>query len=50
MKGYVSHTTKAGVQIIDVLQTLNKIKLAARAIVTVENPEDVIVVSARPYG
>ena len=30
--------------------TLEKIKLAARAIVTVENTEDVIVVSARPYG
>jgi len=27
-----------------------KVKLAARVIVTVENPEDVIVVCARPYG
>ena len=50
MKRYVSHTSKAGVQIIDVSKTLEKVKLAARAIVAVENPEDVIVVSARPYG
>ena len=50
MKPYVSHRSKSGVQIIDVKQTLEKIKLAARAIVTVDNTEDVIVVSARPYG
>lgn len=50
MKPYVSHRSKSGVQIIDVKKTLEKIKLAARAIVTVENSEDVIVVSARPYG
>jgi len=36
--------------LIDVSKTLDKIKLAARAIVAVDNPEDVIVVSARPYG
>ena len=50
MKPYVSHRSKSGVQIINVKDTLAKIKLAARAIVTVENSEDVIVVSARPYG
>jgi hypoxanthine phosphoribosyltransferase len=32
------------------IEILEKIKLAARAIVTVEHNEDVIVVSARPYG
>ena len=50
MRPYVSHRSKGGVQIINAKDTLAKIKLAARAIVTVENSEDVIVVSARPYG
>ena len=50
MRPYVSRKSKSGVHIINVEKTLEKIKLAARAIVTVENREDVIVVSARPYG
>lgn len=50
MKRYVSHKSTAGVHILNLEDTWQKIKLAARIIVAVENPEDVIVVSARPYG
>jgi len=50
MKRYVDHKNAAGVHIINLEHTWQKIKLAARAIVTVENPGDVIVVCARPYG
>lgn len=50
MKKYVDHKTNDGVHIINVEEIWQKIKLAARVIVTVENPEDVIVVCARPYG
>jgi len=50
MEPYVSHKGKSGVHIINANMILDKIKLAARAIVTVENAADVIVVSARPYG
>jgi small subunit ribosomal protein SAe len=50
MKRYVDHKNSEGVHIINIEQTWQKIKLAARVIVTVEKPEDVIVVCARPYG
>jgi len=50
MKRYVDHKNNEGVHIINIESTWQKIKLAARVIVTVEKPEDVIVVCARPYG
>jgi small subunit ribosomal protein SAe len=50
MKRYVDHKTKEGIHILNVEETYQKIKLAARVIVTIENEADVIVVSARPYG
>jgi len=50
MRRYVDHKNNEGVHIINVEQTWQKIKLAARVIVAVEKPEDVIVVCARPYG
>lgn len=50
MKRYVDHKNNEGVHIINIEQTWQKIKLAARVIVSVEKPEDVIVVCARPYG
>jgi small subunit ribosomal protein SAe len=50
MKRYVDHKNNEGVHIINIEQTWQKIKLAARVIATVEKPEDVIVVCARPYG
>lgn len=50
MKKYVSHRGNNGVHYLNVEETWQKIKLAARVIATIENPEDVIAVSARPYG
>jgi len=50
MRKYVDHKTNEGVHILNVEEIWQKIKLAARVIVTVENSEDVIVVCARPYG
>jgi len=50
MRRYVDHKTTEGIHILNVEEIWQKIKLAARVIVTVENPEDVIVVCARPYG
>lgn len=50
MRRYVDHKNNEGVHIINIEHTWQKIKLAARVIVTVEKPEDVIVVCARPYG
>lgn len=40
----------AGVFVINLGKTWEKLVLAARLIVAIENPEDVIVISARPYG
>jgi len=44
MKRYVDHKNDAGVHIINIEHTWQKIKLAARVIVAVERPEDVIVI------
>jgi small subunit ribosomal protein SAe len=43
MKPYVESKTSEGVHLINPKMTLDKIKLAARMIVTVENSEDIIV-------
>lgn len=40
----------SGVHIINLGKTWEKIILAARIIVTIENPQDICVISARPYG
>jgi len=50
MRRYVDHKNNEGVHIINIEQTWQKIKLAARVIVAVEKAEDIIVVCARPYG
>ena len=39
-----------GTYIINLQKTWEKIQLAARAIVAIENPNDVCVISARPFG
>ena len=39
-----------GVHIINIKKTWEKLLLAARIIVSIENPSDVCVISARPYG
>ena len=43
MKRYVDHKTKEGIHIMKVDETYQKIKIAARVIVTIENEADVIV-------
>lgn len=39
-----------GIFIINLGKTWEKLQLAARVIVAIENPHDIIVQSARPYG
>ena len=50
MMEYIFKRRTDGVHIINLKKTWEKLVLAARAIATVENPEDVFVVSSRPYG
>ena len=40
----------AGIFIINLGKTWEKLQLAARVIVAIEHPQDIIVQSARPYG
>lgn len=40
----------AGIHIINIGKTWEKLVLAARIIAAIENPDDVCVISARPYG
>jgi len=40
----------SGIYIINLGKTLEKLELAARVIAAIENPKDIIVLSARPYG
>lgn len=47
---YVWRRRKDGVHIIHLGKTWEKLMLAARIIVAIENPEDVVVVSARQFG
>jgi len=50
MEQYVYKRKSDGVYIINLKKTWEKIQLAARAIAAIENPADVCVISARPYG
>jgi len=50
MKRYVFGRTKEGVHVIDLHTTWEKLMLAARVIVAIENPQDVVAVSARLFG
>ena len=50
MSDYVWRRRSDGIHIINVGKTWEKIHLAARIIVTIENAADVLAVSARPYG
>ncbi|KAG0656835.1 structural constituent of ribosome [Rhodotorula mucilaginosa] len=50
MAPYVWKRRADGVNVINVGKTWEKIVLAARVIAAIENPNDVCVVSARPYG
>jgi small subunit ribosomal protein SAe len=50
MLPYVYNRRKDGVYIINIGKTWEKLMFAARIIAGIENPEDVVFVSARPYG
>lgn len=50
MNRYVWRRRKDGTHIIHLGKTWEKLMLAARIIVAIENPEDVVVVSARQFG
>jgi len=50
MNDYVYKRSADGIHIIDLSKTWEKLMLAARVIVAIENPQDVCVLSARSYG
>jgi len=50
MKEYVWKRRTDGLHIINLAKTWEKIVIAARIIVAIENPQDVLCISARPYG
>jgi small subunit ribosomal protein SAe len=50
MKRYVFRRTTDGIHIIHLGKTWEKLMVAARMIVAIENPTDIIVASQRPYG
>ncbi|KAB5532284.1 hypothetical protein DKX38_018954 [Salix brachista] len=50
MERYVFKRRNDGIYIINLGKTWDKLLLAARVIVAIENPQDIIVQSARPYG
>jgi len=50
MERYLSHRSDAGVPVINLQDTYDKIRLAARLIAGVTNPAEVLVVSSKPSG
>mmetsp|Transcript_7801 Transcript_7801/g.11521 ORF Transcript_7801/g.11521 Transcript_7801/m.11521 type:complete len:289 (-) Transcript_7801:189-1055(-) len=50
MKEYIWRRRNDGIHILNIGKTWEKLMLAARVIAAIENPEDVIAISARPYG
>lgn len=50
MEQYIYKRKSDGIRIINLRRTWEKILLAARAIAAIENPAEVCVISARPYG
>eukprot|EP00199_Chlamydomonas_sp_CCMP681_P006588 CAMPEP_0119103488 /NCGR_PEP_ID=MMETSP1180-20130426/1914_1 /TAXON_ID=3052 ORGANISM="Chlamydomonas cf sp, Strain CCMP681" /NCGR_SAMPLE_ID=MMETSP1180 /ASSEMBLY_ACC=CAM_ASM_000741 /LENGTH=275 /DNA_ID=CAMNT_0007088003 /DNA_START=29 /DNA_END=856 /DNA_ORIENTATION=+ len=50
MERYVYRRRQDGIFIINLEKTYEKLQMAARCIVAIENPQDVMVLSARPYG
>ncbi|KAI9885071.1 MAG: structural constituent of ribosome [Watsoniomyces obsoletus] len=50
MEPYLWRTRPDGINVINVGKTWEKIVLAARIIVAIDNPADICVISARPYG
>merc|ERR1712071_255878 len=50
MEQYIFKRLSDGVHIINIRRTYEKLLLAARAIVAIDNPADVFVISSRPEG
>ena len=50
MKEYIWKRRADGLHIINLSKTWEKLIVAARIITSIENPQDVVVISARPYG
>jgi len=50
MQPYMWKRRPDGVHIIDLQKTWEKLILAARIIVAIENPQDIVVISSRPHG
>jgi small subunit ribosomal protein SAe len=50
MEPYLWKTRQDGVNVLNIGKTWEKIVLAARIIVAIDNPADICVISARPYG
>jgi small subunit ribosomal protein SAe len=50
MKKYVYKKSKSGSYIFNLQKTWEKLNMAARSIVTVTDPQDVVVISARTFG
>jgi len=50
MGDYIWRRKKDGIHVLNIGKTWEKIMLAARVIVAIENPEDVVAISARPWG
>ncbi|KAH8175396.1 ribosomal protein s2 domain-containing protein [Sarocladium implicatum] len=50
MEQYLWKTRQDGVNVVNIGKTWEKIVLAARIIVAIDNPADICVISARPYG
>jgi len=50
MESYVYKRRPAGIHIINLKKTWEKLVLAARAIAAIEDPSEVFVISSRPYG
>lgn len=50
MTEYIWRRRQDGIHIINLAHTWEKLMLAARIITAIENPQDVIAISARPYG
>jgi len=50
MLPYVYKRRSDGIHIINIGKTWEKLILAARVLAAIENPQDIVVISARPYG
>lgn len=50
MEDYIWRRRNDGIHIINIGKTWEKLMLAARVLTAIENPQDIIAISARPYG